>query len=183
MAEGGSVTITATSNQDKSKQGFIQLAILPRPVVIVEKDKPAKNPSPTKVTVEQVIVKPQQLELDINSKAKLCSSVEGIGLINQTTDWSSSDSQIANVDSDGFVTAIAKGEVQIIATSKQDFNQSATATVKIPRDTNWFAIGVGSIITAGATVVGVPLPAAIALGSATATGIHNWQVVNPSFCN
>ena len=134
-------------------------------------------------TDEQFVVQPNPLELDINSMAELCAKVEGIGSINQTIDWYSSDNQIATVDSDGFVTARSKGKVQIFAISKQNFNRSATATVKIPRDTNWFAIGVGSIITAGATVVGVPLPAAIVLGSATATGIHNWHVVNPSFCN
>ncbi|BAZ02907.1 hypothetical protein NIES37_69200 (plasmid) [Tolypothrix tenuis PCC 7101] len=160
----GSVTITATSNQDNSKKDLIHLEVLP-------------------AIVNYITVQPQQLELDINSTAKLCSTVKGIGSIDQTIYWSSSNDQIATVNSDGFVTAISKGEVQITATSKQNFNQRATTTVKIPRGINWFAIGAGSIVTAGATVIGVPLPAALALGSATATGIHNWQAVIPFPCS
>ncbi len=160
----GSVTITATSNQDKNKQGTVQLEILP-PIVT------------------QIAVQPEQIELDINNQTKLCSTVEGIGSIDQTIYWSSDNDQVATVDSNGIVTARSKGEVQIVATSKQNSEKYATAKVKIPREINWFAIGAASIIAAGATVVGVPLPAAIALGAATATGIHNWQAVIPFYCN
>ena len=160
----GSVTIAVTSNQDKSKQGIVQLEILP-PIVT------------------QIAVQPEQIELDINNQTKLCSAVEGIGSIDRTIYWSSDNDQVATVDSDGIVTARSKGEVQIVATSKQNSEKYATAKVKIPRGINWFAIGAASIIAAGATVVGVPLPAAIALGAATATGIHNWQAVIPFSCN
>ncbi|MBD2596026.1 Ig-like domain-containing protein [Nostoc spongiaeforme FACHB-130] len=159
----GSVTITAISNQNNSKKALIQLEVLP-------------------AIVNYIAVYPKQLELDINNTAKLCSTVKGIGSIDKTVYWSSSNDQIATVDSDGFVTAKSKGEVQIIATSTQNSDQSASIKLKIPRGIDWLAISTGSIVTAGATLVGVPLPAAIALGSATATGIHNWQAVDPFFC-
>ena len=66
----GSVTIAVTSNQDKSKQGIVQLEILP-PIVT------------------QIAVQPEQIELDINNQTKLCSAVEGIGSIDRTIYWSS----------------------------------------------------------------------------------------------
>lgn len=159
----GRVTITATSNQDNSKRGLIQLEVLP-------------------AIVNYIAVYPKQLELDINNIAKLCPTIKGIGSIDKSVYWSSSNDQIATVDSDGLVTAKSKGEVQIIATSKHSSDQSASTTLKIPRGIDWLAITTGSIVTAGATLLGVPLPAAIALGSATATGIHNWQAVDPFFC-
>ncbi|GCL37593.1 hypothetical protein SR1949_27040 [Sphaerospermopsis reniformis] len=159
----GSVTITATSNQNNSKKALIQLEVLP-------------------AIVNYIVVYPKQLELDINNTAKLCSTVKGIGSIDKTVYWSSSNDQIATVDSDGFVTAKSKGEVQIIATSKQNSDQRTSIKLKIPKGIDWLAISTGSIVTAGATLVGVPLPAAIALGSATATGIHNWQAVDLFFC-
>ncbi len=133
-------------------------------------------------TVNYIAVYPKQLELDINNIAKLCSTIKGIGSIDKSVYWSSNNDQIATVDSDGLVTAKSKGKVQIIATSKQNSDQSASTTLKIPRGIDWLAITTGSIVTAGATLVGVPLPAAIALGSATATGIHNWQAVDPFLC-
>lgn len=159
----GRVTITATSNQDNSKRGLIQLEVLP-------------------AIVNYIAVYPKQLELDINNIAKLCPTIKGIGSIDKSVYWSSSNDQIATVDSDGLVTAKSKGEVQIIATSKHNSDQSTSTILKIPRGIDWLAITTGSIVTAGATLVGVPLPAAIALGSATATGIHNWQAVDPFFC-
>lgn len=160
----GNVTITATSNQDRSKKGILQLKIMP-PIVT------------------HISLQPEKLELDINSQAKFCSKVEGKGSIERNIYWSSSNDQIADVDSDGVVTPRLQGEVQIFAVSKQSPEQYATATVKIPRGINWLAIGAASIIAAGATVVGVPLPAAIALGSATAVGIHTWQGVNLFLCS
>ncbi|MBD2248746.1 Ig-like domain-containing protein [Nostoc sp. FACHB-888] len=159
----GEVTIIATSTQDSSKKAMIQLEVLP-------------------ATVNYIAVYPKQLELDINNIARLCSTIKGIGSIDKSVYWSSSNDQIATVNSEGLVTAKSKGEVQIIATSKQNSDQSASTKLKIPRGIDWLAISTGSIVTAGATLVGVPLPAAIALGSATATGIHNWQAVDPFLC-
>lgn len=77
------------SNQDRSKKGIAQMTILP-PIVT------------------HVSLPTNQLELDIDKQARLCATVEGIGFIDRTIYWSSSNDQVATVDSDGVVTAIAR---------------------------------------------------------------------------
>jgi uncharacterized protein YjdB len=159
----GNTTITAVSNQDRSKKAALQLTVLP-PVVT------------------SISLRSNTLELNIDEQSQVCPTVSGKGAIDKTVTWTSSNPEIATVDANGIITAQAKGTSEITATSRQDPNQTAKMTFKTPRGFNWLAFSAGAIITIGGTALGVPVPAAIALGSAVASGIGLWHSSSLPMC-
>lgn len=152
----GDVKIIATSNQDVRKKDKRQLVVSPSEVI-------------------RVSLPIEQAQFNVNDSAKLCPQVEGHGSVNKDALFESSNPAIATVDSSGQITALTKGEATITATSQQDQTKDASLQLKVPKDVSWWAVVTGAVIAAGSMAVGVPPPAAVAIGIAAATGVQTWQ--------
>lgn len=84
-------------------------------------------------TVDSVTITPNSLSLDIHSNpsAQLKATVNGTNSPNQSVTWSSKNSSIATVTSDGLVKAISKGTTVISATSKVDPTKTGTCSITV----------------------------------------------------
>ena len=85
----------------------------------------------TAPTVGSVTITPNSLSLDIysNPSAQLKATVNGTNSPDQSVTWSSKNSSIATVTSDGLVKAISKGTTVISATSKVDPSKTGTCSI------------------------------------------------------
>ncbi len=106
----GQVTITATSNADKSKADSV--------TVNIQDDPAGANPTATTVTINS---KPSNLK--VNETVALTALVEGTNTPPQTVSWSSSDPSVASVNAAGELKGLKAGDTVISATST--FNTSA----------------------------------------------------------
>ncbi len=88
-------------------------------------------------TVSSVTVSPNSLSLDLNGTTigNLSATVNGTNNPAQTVNWSSSNTNIATVNSGGVVTAKAVGSATITATSTVDNTKSGTCTVTVSDST------------------------------------------------
>jgi len=75
-------------------------------LIVTESGKP--EPTPTR----DIEVSPEDLALSIGDKAKITA--------NQTVSWRSSNNNVATVDQNGNVTAVGKGECEIVAYTTWD---------------------------------------------------------------
>lgn len=88
--------------------------------------------APPSTSIGSVTVAPSSLTLEVGSTAKLAATVkasDGSTLSGQSVTWSTSNSSVAKVASDGRVTAVASGLAKITATSG---GKSAAAEVVVP---------------------------------------------------
>ena len=67
---------------------------------------------------------------------KLTGTVSPAGAINKTLSWSSSNTAVATVDSNGLVTAVAGGSATITAKTQDGSNVSATCKITVLGDKN-----------------------------------------------
>lgn len=111
--KAGSATITASYN-----------GITAKCAVIVSNSAPL---------VTSVSVSPASVELDLagTKTATLTATVNGTNSPSQNVTWSSDNSSVAYVDSNGIVTAKSKGTATITATSVEDDRQSGTCSVTV----------------------------------------------------
>ncbi|MDE5828965.1 MAG: Ig-like domain-containing protein [Duncaniella sp.] len=86
------------------------------------------------VGVESVSLSESSKTLGVNDEFNLTVSFSPENASNQAVKWSSSDEEVAKVDDNGKVTAIAVGEAIITATSESnpDANAECVVTVEIP---------------------------------------------------
>jgi len=90
---------------------------------------------PAIVLVTSVSVSPTSLSLNIGSISTLTASVLPANATNKNILWSSSNTKIATVDSNGKVTAIAKGSATITAASSDGKKKAiCKLTVTVPVD-------------------------------------------------
>ena len=96
-------------------------------------DTPVVEPS----TVTGVTLNKSSLSLDLagTTTETLTATVQGTNNPSQTVNWSSSNTSVATVNSDGKVTAKAVGIAVIKATSDQDSSFDASCTVTITDST------------------------------------------------
>ncbi|OPJ65071.1 Ig-like domain-containing protein [Clostridium oryzae] len=106
----GTTTITATSDEDDSKQGSCS----------VEVTDATNSGSDTGVT--GITVSPDRKEMYVGDKLTLTASITPENASNKTVTWLSSDASIAKVDDAGNVTAVAKGLAYIIARSADGYH-------------------------------------------------------------
>ena len=71
------------------------------------------------------------LILDVLPTIELTANVEPIVLPDRTVTWTSSNEEVATVNADGLVTAVAPGTAVITATSNQTPDMSASATINV----------------------------------------------------
>lgn len=89
---------------------------------------PAGGPA---ATVSSVSVTPSAANLTVGYTQQLSAEVVGTNNPAQTVTWESSNISIATVNSDGLVTAVAKGTCTITAKSTVDATKSGTCAVTV----------------------------------------------------
>ena len=87
------------------------------------------NPAPVLVT--GVTLEPTSLTLFTGDTATLTATVQPENATNKAVNWSSSDEDVATVDTNGKVTAVKEGTAAITATAEDDSNISATCMVTV----------------------------------------------------
>lgn len=73
---------------------------------------------PTGVGVSGVTVNPKQLELIVNEKRKIEAEIDPDDAENKNVTWTSTQPEVANVDSTGMVTALSTGIAKIFVTTE-----------------------------------------------------------------
>ena len=82
-------------------------------------------------TVSSVSVSPTTLNLIVNGTGNLSATVNGTNNPAQTVTWTSGNTGVATVDSDGKVTGVSAGTATITATSTVDTSKKGTCTVTV----------------------------------------------------
>ncbi len=90
----------------------------------------ALNVAPKTIHVETVSLTPTTGTLDINETLQLTASVTPDNAVNSNVIWSSANNSVATVDEKGLVTAVAKGDVNITATTL-DGGKTATCAIHV----------------------------------------------------
>ncbi|MBR1635562.1 MAG: Ig-like domain-containing protein [Lachnospiraceae bacterium] len=89
------------------------------------------NPASSTTEVTDVSVTPSKIEIEKGNSYKLSATVEPEDAANKTLSWGSEDENVATVDENGLVTAVAKGETTITATSKDGTDISGLCKVTV----------------------------------------------------
>ena len=107
------------------------------PAKPTEAPKPTATPAPVKVS--SVTINPLTVKLTSKGQtAQLSVSVLPSNAANNSVTWSSSNTNVVTVSSDGFITALANGNTTITATALDGSGKSGscTVTVEIPNESN-----------------------------------------------
>ena len=131
---GSSVVITASSCDPAIKAECV-VTIAPTPAESIKVLQPAKT------------------ELKAGETLQLVAEVSPEGATDKSVRWTSSDSEIATVDSKGVVTAIGVGEVEITATDSAGHTASVRITVvPTPSDSVVIPAPTTKVFKAGETI-------------------------------
>ncbi len=85
------------------------------------------------IKVTGIQMNKKKVSISVNKKAQLSATVSPSNATNQNVKWSSSNTNIATVDSKGVVTAKAKGTATItVETIDGGFKDTSTITVNVP---------------------------------------------------
>lgn len=90
----------------------------------------AYSDSSSKVAVKGISVDPEELTLTVGDTAKITATIEPGKASNKKVTWSSSTEDVATVDADGVVTAVAVGTATITVTT-EDGLKTATCDVTV----------------------------------------------------
>jgi len=82
------------------------------------------------IAVTSVSVSPTSSTMDINDTQQLMATISPINATNQNVTWSSLNTSVATVNSNGLVTAIAAGTATITVTT-EDGNKTATCAITV----------------------------------------------------
>ena len=115
----------------------------PKPTATPVPAKPTEAPKPTAtsapVKVSSVTINPSTLKLTSKGQtAQLSASVLPNNAENKSITWNSSNTNVATVSSDGFITALANGNTTITATALDGSGKYAecSVVVEIPKENN-----------------------------------------------
>ena len=109
------------------------------PVPAKATEAPKPTAAPAQVKVNSVTINPSTVKLTSKGQtAQLSVSVLPSNAENKSITWNSSNTNVATVSSDGFITALANGNTTIIATALDGSGKSGscTVTVEIPDESN-----------------------------------------------
>ena len=102
----------------------------PAPVKPTEAPKPTATPAPVKVS--SVTINPSTLKLTSKGQtSQLSASILPSNAENKSITWNSSNTNVATVSSDGFITALANGNTTITATTLDGSGKSGSCTVTV----------------------------------------------------
>ena len=111
--KAGVVTITASHGELKAS---VEVTVNPK--------------EPETIAVTGVTLDQKTLSFETGGTATLTATIAPEGATNQDVTWSSSNEEVATVDKDGKVTAVAAGEATITVTTKDgEFTASCKVTV------------------------------------------------------
>ena len=102
---------------------------------------------------EQITLDKQELTLDTGRNGLLKATVLPKETNDKAVVWTSSDEKIAKVNSNGQVTGVARGDCEIICTSKNDANVWAKASVHVQQPVKKISFGAAPAVYAGETGV------------------------------
>ena len=102
---------------------------------------------------EQITLDKQELTLDTGRNGLLKATVLPKETNDKAVVWTSSDEKIAKVNSNGQVTGVARGDCEIICTSKNDANVWAKAAVHVQQPVKKISFGAAPAVYAGETGV------------------------------
>ena len=83
------------------------------------------------VKVSEINLWPTSAEIEVGQTQQLAAAVLPSDAENKKIEWSSSDTSVATVNTNGLVTGVAKGEVTITATAKDGSGVTGSATIKV----------------------------------------------------
>ena len=86
---------------------------------------------PSKIPVSSITLNKTALSLEAMETYQLTASVSPANAANKALIWTSSNEAVATVDSNGQVTAVAKGTATITATAADGYGASASCTVTV----------------------------------------------------
>ena len=122
--------------------------------------------APTVVPLTGISISDSSAELAVGTEKQLTVIFAPENTTEKTISWSSTDTNIATVDENGKITALAKGSATITATGAS--NLTATCTVTVTERGNTIIINGGFEDTETMKVAAIP-------GSTTAIGITGWK--------
>ena len=106
----GTAIITATTN-DGGFKAYCEITVLQK--------------------VTEIKIGPENATIEVGERKKFAAEISPNDADNKEVEWSSSNTSVATVDANGWVTGVAKGEVTITATAKDGSGVTGTATVKV----------------------------------------------------
>ena len=122
-----SVTFSAQSNSGYDRKGTISIGTADETIIIRVEQKGKKG---AYVAVESVSINKAEMTLTKGDFQTLTASVKPSNASEKSVRWSSNNTAVATVSSDGLVTAIEVGTATITVTT-DDGNKTATCTVTV----------------------------------------------------
>ena len=124
----GAIAIDATTGEISASQAGTANVYLT--VDGVKSNACAVTATANVIHVESVSLDPEELNLEVGQNSSLVATVSPEGATNPEVSWKSSDEEIAKVDDNGVVTAIAAGEATItVTTTDGSFTDSCVVNV------------------------------------------------------
>lgn len=128
----------STDDEDVAKvseTGFVTTVGNGTAIITVTTNDQSKTASCT-VTVSQYVtgitLDKSSIDMLTGETATVCvSEITPTNAVDQTYTWSSSDTDVVTIDTDGVITAVAAGETTVIATANDGSEVFATCTVKV----------------------------------------------------
>jgi uncharacterized protein YjdB len=102
----------------------------------------------TNIPVTSVALNPTTASIQTGSTSQLSATVSPTNATNKTVTWSSSNSNVASVNSNGLVSGVAVGTA-IITARTQDGNFSATSSITVTQNSSSISIAGFVLINAG----------------------------------
>lgn len=90
-----------------------------------------ESPTEPQPQVQSIALTPSTVDLTVGDTARLTAEITTTGGAAKTADWSSGDSDIATVDSDGTVTGVGAGSTTVQACATADPTKCAAANVEV----------------------------------------------------
>jgi uncharacterized repeat protein (TIGR02543 family) len=118
-------------------KGFLLLLIIP---FVINCDDSFSQLTNTYVSVLAINVRAESSSLEENETEILCAEISPSDATETSVTWSSSDVTVASVDSDGLVTALSSGIVNITATTCDGSGISGMAELTVSESTLYYTI-------------------------------------------
>lgn len=139
-AETGPLTWTSINpNIARVENGTVIAAAVGTTVVTVETEKgvsTACNVTVTEKAIESITLNQTSTSVKVDSRIQLIANVLPVDAPKNNIRWSSSDDNVAAVNSEGYVTGLKAGTVNIFCKAENGVEASCTVTVKAKEGTN-----------------------------------------------